>query len=190
MALGVDRMTPVPYPIAYALIDGLSADSLVKHPEALTIFPEVKLIDFAAATEDALARTHPAHIERVWEDGKQEPKTIKHEGCFVDHREVAVRVGPENVLETLLRLCEQQSWPVEIREAEQQVIATVQNQIAGRNWIEWRISHAESVTSITQTVFFSPRGLPGFLYWYLLRPFHLMDFRGLIMSIRRQSEAQ
>jgi uncharacterized protein YbjT (DUF2867 family) len=196
MALGVDLMTPVPYAIAYALIDGLSADSLVKHPEALTTFPEVKLIDFAAATEDALARTHPVHIERVWEDGKREPKTIKHEGCFVDHREVTVRAGSEKVLETILRLCEQQNWLVEIREAEQQVIATIQNQIAGGNWIAWRVQRADNIpvgentTCLMQTVFFSPRGLPGFLYWYLLRPFHLMDFRGLIRSIRRQSEAQ
>ena len=41
MAFGVGLMTPVPYPIAYALIGGLSADSVVKHPEALKVFPEV-----------------------------------------------------------------------------------------------------------------------------------------------------
>ena len=39
MAFGVGLMTPVPYPIAYALIGGLSADSVVKHPEALEVFP-------------------------------------------------------------------------------------------------------------------------------------------------------
>ena len=32
MAFGVGSMTPVPYPIAYALIGGLSADSVVRHP--------------------------------------------------------------------------------------------------------------------------------------------------------------
>src|SRR5204863_672767 len=58
MAFGVGLMTPVPYPIAHALIGGLSADSIVKHPEALKIFPEVKLIDFDSATQDALAKTH------------------------------------------------------------------------------------------------------------------------------------
>src|SRR5512141_3016845 len=58
MASGVGLMTPVPYPIAYALIGGLSADSVVKHPQALEIFPEVKLIDLDSATKDALAKTH------------------------------------------------------------------------------------------------------------------------------------
>ncbi len=39
-------MAAVPYPIAYALIWGLSADRVVKHPRALQAFPEVNLIDF------------------------------------------------------------------------------------------------------------------------------------------------
>src|SRR5689334_20538286 len=69
MAFGVGLMTPVPYPIAYALIGGLSADSVVKHPQALETFPEVQLIDFDTATKYALEKTHPAHIERIWDDG-------------------------------------------------------------------------------------------------------------------------
>jgi hypothetical protein len=28
----------------------------------------------------------------------------------------------------------------------------------------------------SRTIFFSPRGLPGFLYWYLLYPFHWLRF--------------
>jgi hypothetical protein len=71
-----------------------------------------------------------------------------------------------------------------------QILVCVKDQIAGKKWIEWRISHATSVTYMTQTVFFSPRGLPGFLYWYLLYPFHLLNFRGLIKSIVMQSETQ
>ena len=190
MAFGVALMTPVPYPIAYALIHGLSSDSFVKHPEALKVFPEVNLIDFATATRDALAKTHPAHIERIWDDGRQEPKSIKHEGCFVDHREIAVNAEPERVLRTIIRLAEEQNWPLEVNEASGWVVATIPNQIAGRNWIEWRVGQIANLTNIAQTVFFSPRGLPGFLYWYLLYPFHLMDFRGLIRTITRQSEDQ
>src|SRR5215208_7942790 len=103
MAFGVGLMTPVPYPIAYALIGGLSTDSLVKHPQALDVFPEVKLIDFDTATKDALENTHPSQIERVWADGKHEPKSIKHEGCFIEHRELAVNADPETVLEAITK---------------------------------------------------------------------------------------
>ena len=189
MAFSVGRMTPVPYPIAYALIEGLSADSVVKHPEVLKIFPEVKLIDLDTATKDALEKTHPSHIERMWDDGKQATKSIKHEGCFIEYREVAVNADPEKVFQALRRFVDQANYPTKVNEAQMRITVCVKNQVAGKKWIEWRVvPHDQSVTSLTQTVFFSPCGLPGFLYWYLLYPFHLIDFRGLIKSIAKQSE--
>ena len=55
--------------------------------------------------------------------------------------------------------------------------------------MEWRMEPAESGgTRLTQTGFFAPRSLPGFLYWYLLYPFHEFVFRGLIRAIARKSE--
>jgi uncharacterized protein YbjT (DUF2867 family) len=189
MAFGVGLMTPVPYPIAYALIGGLSADSLVNHPQALDVFPEVKLIDFDTATKDALAKTHPIHIERVWDDGRQGPKSIKHEGCFIDHREVAVNVEPERVLEALARFGAGE-LPGSRPSASKPTLFHLNDTFFGDQWIEWRAipSHTENVTCLSQTVFFSPHGLPGFLYWYLLYPFHLRRFRHLIDKIVRQSE--
>ncbi len=56
----------------------------------------------------------------------------------------------------------------------------------GEGWMEWRINGS----MLTQTAFFAPRGLPGFLYWYLLGPFHRLVFRGLIQAIKKRSEAQ
>ena len=160
MAFGVGLMTPVPYPIAYALIGGLSADSVVKHPEALKKFPEVKLIDFDSAAHDALEKTHPNHIERVWDDGRQKEKSLKHEGCFILHS-----IFPRN------------------GRGEPPSTEHHKNSF-GDLWIEWRVDE----NHLTQTVFFSPRGLPGFLYWLLLYPFHWLRFRSLIRKIVRQSE--
>ncbi len=145
MAFGVALMTPVPYPIAYALIGGLSADSVVKHPQALQAFPEVKLIDFDAAVRDALQRTHPDHIERVWLDGRPGAKSLKHEGCFILHLDTPLSVGEG----------------VGVREFRRTRFGSL--------WLE----HGRR----SQTLFFSPRGLPGFLYWYLLYPFHWLRLR-------------
>jgi uncharacterized protein YbjT (DUF2867 family) len=192
MAVGVGLMTPVPYPIAYALIGGLSADSVVKHAQALETFPEVKLIDFDTATKDALEKTHPSHIERVWDDGKLETKSIKHEGCFIDHREVAVNAEPEKVLEILTGSKIRALAPIltSTRIDSTAAVSPLKNKFFGNQWMEWRAipSRAAGVTYLSQTVFFSPRGLPGFLYWYLLYPFHLINFRGLIKSIARRIE--
>ena len=199
MAFGVGLMTPVPYPIAYALIGGLSADSVVKHAQALTVFPEVKLIDFDSATKDALAKTQPAYIERVWEDGRQKSRFIKHEGCFIDHREIVTSGEAETIVRKLVEHGQKRNWVMSVDETNRLVIACIQNRV-GRKWIEWRVHHAapslhsgvlrESETYLTQTVFFCPRGLPGFLYWYLLYPFNILGFRGLHRKIAKRNDAQ
>lgn len=188
MAFGVGLMTPVPYPIAYALIGGLSADSVVKHPEALNVFPEVRLIDFDTATKDALEKTHPAHIERVWDDGRQGPTSIKHEGCFIEHREMQIDGEPEKVFGTLRQRVDEQTRLSTVKQTNEQILVCVQDQAPGEKWIDWQVRHVGNVTYLSQTVFFSPRGLPGFLYWYLLYPFHIMEYRGLIQSIVEQSK--
>lgn len=167
MAFGVGLMTPVPYPIAYALIGGLSADSFVKHPEALKVFPEVKLIDFDSATTDALTKTHPAHIERVWDDGEQKAKSIKHEGCFIDHRELKINSSPEKIFNSIMHFIHAQGWQIEVNEKNSRIVAYNQNQRFGSQWTEWRLDQ----NRLAQTIFFSPRGLPGFLYWHLVMPF-------------------
>jgi len=169
MAFGVGLMTPVPYPIAYALIGGLSADSVVKHPEALKVFPEVKLIDFDSAIQKALKFTHPDHIERIWDDGGQKSKSIKHEGCFIIH--------------TISSLPKEHQDDVSGAPAKSKrdVTRNHDSNSFGEMWLEWHVDE----NHISQTLFFSPHGLPGFLYWFLLYPFHWLKFRGLIKKIVR-----
>lgn len=61
----------------------------------------------------------------------------------------------------------------------------------GEGWMEWCVERAPGNSStLTQTAFFAPRGLPGFLYWALLGPLHHFVFRGLIQAIKRRSETQ
>jgi len=183
MAFGVGLMTPVPYPIAYALIDGLSADSMVTQPEALKIFPEVKLIDFDTATKDALEKTHPIHIERVWEGGKHKAPSIKHEGCFIDQCETRIDSSPNKVIQTIENILGEHNWLIEVKEKNSRILIRNFDQPYGNQWIEWRVNNKH----LSQTVFFAPRGLPGFLYWLLLYPFHIISFRGLIRGIAKQN---
>lgn len=169
MAFGVGLMTPVPYPIAYALIGGLANDSVVKHSGAREAFPEVELIDFDSAARDALAKTHPDHIERVWEDGATGIKTIKHEGCFILHHHGLSRLAGESG----------SNLPDSRYEHH--------NNRFGRMWIERR---AGQISNLSRTLFFSPRGLPGFLYWYLLYPLHRLKLRGLPGNAAKQGKTK
>jgi uncharacterized protein YbjT (DUF2867 family) len=58
----------------------------------------------------------------------------------------------------------------------------------GEGWMEWRTENSGSNTRLSQTGFFAPRGLPGFIYWYLFGPLHKLVFRGLVKAIARKSE--
>jgi hypothetical protein len=65
-----------------------------------------------------------------------------------------------------------------------------QTGFVGVQWIEWRVDQVANLTQLSQTVFFCPHGLPGFLYWFLFYPFHMWKFRGLIRKIKDQSETE
>jgi uncharacterized protein YbjT (DUF2867 family) len=181
MAFGVGLMTPVPYPIAHALIGGLSADSVVKNPEALIVFPEVELIDFDTATRDALERTHPQHIERVWVDGTSGTRSLKHEGCFILHRTSALNGASFDFGLRNNRSVLYSGRKDHFNEAKskREITREHHSNFFGELWLE------QDDTS--QTLFFSPHGLPGFLYWYLLYPFHWLRFHVLFRNIARQS---
>jgi uncharacterized protein YbjT (DUF2867 family) len=187
MAFGVGLTTPVPYPIAYALIGGLSADSIVKHPQALTVFPEVTLIDFNSAARDALEKTNPAHIERVWEDGRQDAGSLKHEGCFIDHRKQSLSLQPGRILSAVLELAKQSSEFDEIRQSDEKISVHVKNQAAGETWIEWRAGAVGNPTCLAQTVFFCPKGPLGFMYGFFLPLTASTKFRSLIRKISGSS---
>jgi len=87
-------------------------------------------------------------------------------GQEVDHYRVEA-LEPERLLRLYSRLC-----------------------APGEGWLEWRAQPQIPETSwLTQTAFFAPRGLTGFLYWFVLGPVHQLIFRGLIEALKRRSEA-
>jgi hypothetical protein len=190
MALGIELITPVPHLIARALVGGLSHDSVVAHKNAHEIYPEVNLLDFESATKDALTRLHPLKIERVWADGEGQTKSLKHEGFFIDHRKIKVDAEPAKVFSIVSKFATHFGAPrfvVDTVETGHLVLLRSQLKTPGQGWIEWRVGHASSVTTLTQTVFFAPRGTAGFLYWYLMYPVFIIIFHRLIKSVGRNS---
>lgn len=184
MAFGIGLTTPVPRPIAYALVGGLSSDSVVLHNAARRIYPEVNLIDFESATKEALTRLHPHKIERVWDD-EGRTRTLKHEGFFIYQRELKVAAAPEKIFSVITKLADR--FEVEYVEADHLLLAHLKIKTPGEGWLEWRAGHAGNVTTITQTVFFTPRGFGGFFLWYLLYPIIALAFQGLLKNIARNS---
>ena len=179
MAMGVGWMTPVPRPIASALIAGLATDSMVLHPEVLQVFKGIHLIGLDDAIRDALEQTKPALIERTWVDGQLNSKSIKHEGFFIDYTKMDMNSPIDRVFHTLKNVVDQSKWQMEADEESGRIILHRMNLRAGDRWVEWKVEQNGEFICIHQTVFFSPFGLPGFLYWILHMPFLKINFRKL-----------
>jgi uncharacterized protein YbjT (DUF2867 family) len=185
MAFGVGLMTPVPRLIAYALIGGLSSDSIVLHNRALRVFPEVTPIDFASAAREALDHLHPARIERIW-DKTRSARPFKHEGFFIVHRVTQVSAAPEAVFAAILSTARAMGWQVEFNEPNQRVLIYTPR-VFGEEWLEWRVGRIDNLTNIKQTSFFAPRGFGGFFYWHVRRPFHAWGLHGMMQLIVRHA---
>ncbi|MBK9780459.1 MAG: DUF2867 domain-containing protein [Anaerolineales bacterium] len=206
MAFGIDLMTPVPYPIAHALVGGLSSDSIILHDMAEKTFPEVKLMDYESAITEAMKRLHPLRIERVWEDGSSGVKVLKHEGFFIDQRAMKVDIHAEKILNVVKRFDNNKDWlfanwlwklrgALEGKQSdfyevdfqnENMILFHSKLRSPGKGWMEWRVEEG----LLIQTAYFAPYGLGGFLYWYLLAPVHTYLFRGLLETIAKKAVVQ
>jgi uncharacterized protein YbjT (DUF2867 family) len=182
MAFGIGLTTPVPRPIAYALVGGLSSDSVVMHNDARRVYPEVNLIDFESATKEALTRLHPHKIERVWDDRDGQTKILRHEGFFIDHREIKVDTTPEKMFDAVKKM--RGRFTIEAI-GDNQILVHLKIKIPGQGWVEWKKGRASNY--LAQTVFFTPRGFGGFLFWYLLYPFFVMVFNRWLKIVARNS---
>ena len=79
-------------------------------------------------------------------------------------------------------------YRVEVIEAGQLLCLKSELKAPGIGWMEWRVEADEEITRLSQTSFFTPHGMSGFLYWYLLSPIHRLVFYGLIKAIANESE--
>jgi hypothetical protein len=60
--------------------------------------------------------------------------------------------------------------------------------VPGRAWLQFQARPlSEGGTLLIQTAFFAPKGLFGFLYWYLLYPIHALIFSGMIRKVAEQA---
>jgi uncharacterized protein YbjT (DUF2867 family) len=206
MAFGINLMTPVPRRIAYALVGGLSSDSVILHDVAEKTFPEVRLMEYESAVAEAMRRLHPLKIERVWDDGSSGGKILKHEGFFIDHRAAAVNISAEKIMDVVKRFDQNRDWlfanwlwrlrgalegkqnkfyEVDVQN-ETLILFRSKLKSPGEGWMEWRVKEG----LLIQTAYFAPRGPGGFLYWYFFAPFHLYLFRGLLKTIIQKAMVQ
>jgi len=65
----------------------------------------------------------------------------------------------------------------------------VDMKLPGQGWLQFEaVPTEEDRSQLLQTVFFAPKGLLGFAYWYMLYPLHALIFNKMIREIALRSE--
>ena len=183
MAYLISLLTPVQLSYALPLVDGLKNDSLVQDRSALSLFPQIKILDYASAVNKALAETHPSYVERIWLDHDHDIAQVKHEGMFIDYRRIRLALPlDEGLMISLKKLIYPlsefklgflRSFELDLLTDDVIRLKAVKQKLPGEFWVEWKLSPSATGTCLEQTAFFAPKGLPGFLGKYLLGTFQL-----------------
>jgi uncharacterized protein YbjT (DUF2867 family) len=77
-------------------------------------------------------------------------------------------------------------WRVEALNPPRLLRLRAEMRLPGEAWLEWRLLDEDGGCRLVQTAYFAPRGLSGFLYWWLLYPFHRRIFSDLVGAVRRE----
>jgi uncharacterized protein YbjT (DUF2867 family) len=80
-------------------------------------------------------------------------------------------------------------WRVDALEPDHILRLRAEMKLPGKAWLEFDADRlSDGRTRLTQTAFFEPRGLFGFLYWYLVFPFHALIFNRMASRIALLAE--
>jgi uncharacterized protein YbjT (DUF2867 family) len=74
-------------------------------------------------------------------------------------------------------------WRVESYEPGNHLRLAAEMKLPGRAWLQFDVAGDNSSATIRQTAIFDPVGLLGLTYWYVLYPFHVLVFGGMLRRI-------
>jgi uncharacterized protein YbjT (DUF2867 family) len=81
-------------------------------------------------------------------------------------------------------------WRVEAYEPNHLLRLRAEMKVPGRAWLEFEVTPTDRGSTIRQTAFFDPSGLPGLAYWYGIYPLHAAVFRGMLTGIARAARGE
>jgi uncharacterized protein YbjT (DUF2867 family) len=111
--------TPVPAPLARALIEGLRNEVVVRDDAARRLFPEIRPVSYEEGVRRALAHLEGGGVESHWSDalrssqGDGRPRTLEfREGMFLDRRRVETEADCDALFRVFAGLGGRRGWLV------------------------------------------------------------------------------
>jgi uncharacterized protein YbjT (DUF2867 family) len=81
-------------------------------------------------------------------------------------------------------------WRVEKVENGRLLRLRAEMRMFGLGWLEFlAVPFGARKTRLLLTAYYLPKGFPGILYWFFLKPFHATIFSGLVRAICRRAES-
>ncbi len=180
MAFFIDKLTPVHRSYALPLVEGLKNDSLILDHPPRGLFPAIELLSYAESVRRCLADLHPESVERTWLDLDEPKLQIRHEGMLIRYNRLESAASAESVFEAVCR----ESAGIRHYRVENRRENFLRLRAApGLSWLEWQVIPRGTGCALEQTAFFAPKGLPGFIRWLFLGPFHHAIFKRLAKTI-------
>ena len=80
-------------------------------------------------------------------------------------------------------------WRVEEKIPNNLLRLRAEMKMPGKAWLEFKVEKInDQKCKLTQTAIFYPKGLAGHSYWWLIAPFHVFVFPGMIKNIKKVVE--
>ncbi len=80
-------------------------------------------------------------------------------------------------------------WRVEALTPDRSMTLRAEMLVPGKAWLHFTATpRGAKECVLTQTAYFAPKGLAGWLYWYAMAPFHTFIFGRMIREIARRAE--
>lgn len=110
-------ITPIPASLAYALIEGIRNEVVVRDSAAKTLFPDIQPRDYATSLERALARITTDQVETTWSDAQVSAlsdttpvRLTTSEGLLFERRRRNTSASPEAVYRVFTGLGGKRGW--------------------------------------------------------------------------------
>jgi uncharacterized protein YbjT (DUF2867 family) len=184
-----DLLTPVPYEIAYPLMQELEAPSIVwTDPEKKGIQGMHLFSSYEDSLQYAMCREeYGKHLSWLGVLSTREPLVgtlvrTTGEGFIIEHRELN-QAQLSNFGMRLFRGDMVGKWELDEYHPGEWIRIKKRMRLVGRLFIELHIRDCRFI----QTALFEPNGLIGLVWWYFLLPFHSYYLQRMFMRMAEKS---
>ncbi|UXA05730.1 SDR family oxidoreductase [Mycobacterium sp. SMC-2] len=192
-SLWVGTVTPIPPGLARPLIESLECDAVMRNHDVDGIIepPPGGLTGYRRSVELALDRAARGVPERTWSSLRSAPADAlpsdpdwAGEIVYTDVRTAHTAAEPVTVWKAAEAAVKSRGWRVEQR-AEGTLLRLCSTKRApGRQWLEIAVTQQDGRgTRYTQRAIFLPRGIPGRVYWFFVRPARTAALRRLAREV-------